>query len=88
MRRCFFAFGVLFALFAAPARAVVNIDAGMAPKPPEPLAFAVGGKSLDGHVLGANSRYLAGQENPGWALARPPENAGSGRGPSARSPIG
>lgn len=37
---------------------------------------------------GANSRYLAGRENPGWAVARPPENAGAGRGPSARSPIG
>ncbi len=36
----------------------------------------------------ANSRYLAGRENPGWAVARPPENAGAGRGPSARSPFG
>ena len=37
---------------------------------------------------GANSRYLAGRENPAWAVARPPEDAGAGRGPSARSPLG
>jgi hypothetical protein len=37
---------------------------------------------------GANSRYLAGRENPGWAVARPPKDAGAGRGSSARSPLG
>ena len=37
---------------------------------------------------GANSRYLAGRENPAWAVARPPADAGSGKGSSARSPLG
>ncbi|HWA09751.1 MAG TPA: beta-galactosidase [Opitutaceae bacterium] len=36
----------------------VTIDATTPAKTPEPLAFAVGGKSPDGHVLSANSRYL------------------------------
>ncbi len=36
----------------------MNIDASVAAKRPEPLAFAVGGKSPDGHALSANSRYL------------------------------
>ena len=39
------------------ARSVV-IDARKAPAPPVPLGFPVGGSSPDGHVLGANSRYL------------------------------
>ena len=37
---------------------------------------------------GANSRYLAGRENPAWAVARPPDNAANSRGSSARSPLG
>jgi Glycosyl hydrolases family 35 len=36
----------------------VVIDASKAPAPPEPLPFVVGGRSPDGHVLSANSRYL------------------------------
>ena len=47
---------------------------------------AMGFRELSWHS--ANSRYLAGRENPGWAVARPPENAGAGRGGSARSPFG
>src|SRR5579871_3509400 len=35
------------------------IDASSSPRPPDPLPFAIGGKSPDGHVLSANSRYLA-----------------------------
>jgi hypothetical protein len=37
---------------------------------------------------GANSRYLTGRENPAWAIARPPQDAGAGKGSSARSPLG
>jgi hypothetical protein len=36
----------------------IVIDASTAPAQPEPLPFAVGGRSPDGHVLAANSRYL------------------------------
>jgi beta-galactosidase len=36
----------------------VLIDASQAAAPPQPLSFAISGKSPDGHVLGANSRYL------------------------------
>jgi beta-galactosidase len=36
----------------------VVIDASRAPAPPESLPFLVGGRSPDGHVLSANSRYL------------------------------
>jgi hypothetical protein len=54
------AVGFALALFAPGAlcAAEVTIDASIAPKTPEPLAFAVGGKSPDGHVFSANSRYL------------------------------
>jgi hypothetical protein len=49
----------LVALFIPASRGmVVSIDASVAPKPAAPLAFAVGGKSPDGHELSANSRYL------------------------------
>jgi hypothetical protein len=37
---------------------------------------------------GANSRYLAGRENPAWAIARPPQDVGAGKGSSARNPLG
>jgi hypothetical protein len=36
----------------------VVIDASKAAAPPEPLPFVMGGRSPDGHVLSANSRYL------------------------------
>jgi beta-galactosidase len=36
----------------------VVIDARKAPEPPVPLGFSLGGQSLGGHELGANSRYL------------------------------
>jgi hypothetical protein len=58
MRRVFLLSCALAACLAAPVRAAVHIDASVAPPPPAPLAFAAGGKSPDGHVLGANSRYL------------------------------
>jgi hypothetical protein len=55
----------LVTLFASGARAVVvSIDASVAPQPPAPLAFAVGGKSPDGHELSANSRYLTRDGRP------------------------
>lgn len=40
------------------ASGAVVIDARKAAAPPEPLGFEVGGRSPDGRVLGANSRYL------------------------------
>ncbi len=44
--------------------AEITIDATVPPKPPEPLAFAVGGRSPDGHVLSANTRYLTRDGQP------------------------
>jgi hypothetical protein len=41
-----------------PGRAAIDIDASVVPRPPEPLPFAVGGRSPDGHVFSANTRYL------------------------------
>ena len=55
----------LAALMLPGARASeVAIDASVAPKAPEPLAFAVGGKSPSGHVLSANTRYLTRDGQP------------------------
>jgi hypothetical protein len=42
----------------------VVIDASVPPKAPEPLAFAVGGKSPDGHTLSVNTRYLTRDGQP------------------------
>ncbi len=42
----------------------IAIDASIPPKAPAPLAFAVGGKSPDGHVLAANTRYLTRDGQP------------------------
>jgi hypothetical protein len=39
-------------------RAAIDIDASAPPKLPEPLPFAVGGRSPDGHTFSANTRYL------------------------------
>jgi beta-galactosidase len=36
----------------------ILIDASQPPRPVEPLSFAIGGSSPDGHVLSANQRYL------------------------------
>jgi beta-galactosidase len=40
------------------AHAAVIVDASKVAAPPEPLPFAAGGRSPDGHVLAINSRYL------------------------------
>ncbi len=42
----------------------VVIDASKEPAPPQPLPFDVGGRSPDGHVLSANSRYLVFDGTP------------------------
>ena len=46
----------------------MTIDATTPPKAPEPLAFAVGGKSPDGHVFSANSRYLTLDGQPWFPI--------------------
>jgi beta-galactosidase len=40
------------------AHGVVVVDASRAAAPPQPLSFATGGRSPDGHVLAVNSRYM------------------------------
>jgi len=53
-----FPFCALARAQAQDADSKVFIDASQTAAPPQPLSFAIGGKSPDGHVLGANSRYL------------------------------
>ncbi len=45
-------------LALALAHAQVTVDASKPAAPPEPLSFAAGGRSPDGHALAINSRYL------------------------------
>ncbi len=42
----------------------ITIDATVSPPPPSALAFATGGTSPDGHVLGVNSRYFTRDGKP------------------------
>lgn len=58
----FFALAFFTALGACASEVV--IDATVAPKAAEPLAFAVGGKTPDGHTLSANTRYLTRDGQP------------------------
>jgi beta-galactosidase len=46
----------------------ISIDAREAARPPQALPFAVGGASPDGHVLGANSRYLTFDGQPWFPI--------------------
>jgi beta-galactosidase len=46
----------------------IVIDARQAASPPQPLPFPVGGASPDGHVLGANSRYLTFDGEPWFPI--------------------
>jgi len=47
-----------FAVTFAIAQGAIVVDASKATAPPQPLPFAAGGKSPDGHLLAINSRYL------------------------------
>ena len=58
----FFALAFFTSLGACASEVV--IDATVAPKAQEPLAFAVGGKTPDGHTLSANTRYLTRDGQP------------------------
>jgi beta-galactosidase len=51
--------GAPFAGLAQNGSSQVVIDASQAAGPAEPLAFAIGGRSPDGHVFSANQRYLS-----------------------------
>jgi beta-galactosidase len=77
LRSCLPVFGrllavgaVFFPTFSAPrvSAAAVTIDATSPPKAPQPLTFAVGGKSPVGHVLSANTRYLTLDEQPWFPI--------------------
>lgn len=64
-------FPTLALLFAATLASVeaqtpspIRIDATVSPPPPTALAFATGGTSPDGHVLGVNSRYFTRDGKP------------------------
>lgn len=51
-------FLAIFAVTYANAYGAVVVDASKAANPPQPLPFATGGRSPDGHVLALNNRYL------------------------------
>ena len=64
------------ASFLSPGRAqssshsanTIVIDARVAPAPPQPLPFQVGGTSPDGHNLSANQRYLIRDGKPWFPI--------------------
>lgn len=64
----FFLPALLLLLAPALGAMEITIDASMPPKAPEPLAFAIGGKSPDGHVFSANSRYLTLDGKPWFPI--------------------
>src|SRR5208283_4481110 len=57
-------FSLLAACAASATAADLTIDASALPAPPQPLPFAIGVTSPDGHALSANSRFLTRDGQP------------------------